>query len=154
MLRPFLVNSIAPGSEVISDALSGYPNAFAREDYTHNPVNVKRSGLRAHELLPGVHRLFSLVKRWLEGTHQGAVEPDHLQSYLDEFIFRFNRRNARQRGLLFLRLLERPVQVGPITYRDIIANPAPTQARRTPPGVREWPGTLAVPAAGRPWRSR
>ena len=62
---------------------------------------MRRSGAAAHTLLPGVHRLFSLAKRWLEGTHQGAVRPEHLQSYLDEFIFRFNRRNARRRGLLF-----------------------------------------------------
>gem|GEM_PF-1278769 len=102
-LREFITANIAPGSVVISDALSSYPNALAGPEYEHDPINVKSSGLQAHQLLPGVHRLFSLSKRWLEGTHQGRVEADHLQSYLDEFTFRFNRRTARQRGLLLLR---------------------------------------------------
>lgn len=152
-LRKFITDNIAPGSTVITDALSSYPAAMQTGEYEHNPINVKRSGLKAHELLPGVHRLFSLVKRWLEGTHQGAVDPDHLQSYLDEFIFRFNRRRAAERGLLFFRLLERTVEVGPITFRDLVAVPAPTGRKGTKPGVRHNPGTLAVPALDRPWRS-
>ena len=61
-------------------------------DYVHCPVNVARSGVQAHVLLPGVHRIASLAQRWLLGTHQGAVEGDPLQAYLDEFAFRFNRR--------------------------------------------------------------
>src|SRR5680860_371052 len=134
-LREFITANIAPGSIVISDALSSYPNALAGPDYEHDPINIKRSGLQAHQLLPGVHRLFSLSKRWLEGTHQGAVEGDHLQSYLDEFIFRFNRRTARQRGLLFLRLLERAVEAKPIRYLDIVANPRPADRPHRPPGV-------------------
>ena len=152
-LRSFITASIAPGSIVISDALSSYPNALAGPDYEHDPINIKRSGLQAHQLLPGVHRLFSLSKRWLEGTHQGAVEGDHLQSYLDEFIFRFNRRTARQRGLLFLRLLERAVEAKPIRYLDIVANPRPADRPHRPPGPRSWPGTLAVDPLDRPWRT-
>ena len=81
-LREFITANIGPGTTVISDALSSYPNALAGPDYEHDPINVKRSGLQAHQVLPGVHRLFSLSKRWLEGTHRGAVEGDHLQSYL------------------------------------------------------------------------
>ena len=109
-LHEFITANITPGSLVISDALSSYPNALAGSEYQHEPINIQRSGLKAHQLLPGVHRLFSLSKRWLEGTHQGAVEAEHLQSYLDEFIFRFNRRTAHKRGLLFLRLIERAVR--------------------------------------------
>lgn len=72
---------------------------------------------------------------------------------LDEFIFRFKRRNARERGLLFFRLLERTVEVGPITYRDLVAQPAPTGRKGKMPGQRGLPGTLAVPPLDRPWRS-
>ena len=71
-LREFIAASIAPGSVVISDALGSYPSALAGSEYEHNPINVKRSGLKAHQVLPGVHRLFSLAKRWLEGTHRAA----------------------------------------------------------------------------------
>lgn len=151
-LQKFIIDNVAPGTTVITDALNSYPSALQGLAYQHNPINVKRSGLRAHEMLPGVHRLFSLFKRWLAGTHQSGVDPDHLQSYLDEFIFRFNRRNASERGLLFFRLLERTVEVGPITYRDIVAQPAPTGRKGAKPGVRHNPGTLGVPKLDRPWR--
>ena len=73
----------------------------------------------AHIPLPGVHRVASLLKRWLLGTHQGAVKPAQLEHYLDEFVFRFNRRASRSRGLIFYRLLEQAVQADPITYRQI-----------------------------------
>ena len=152
-LHEFITANITPGSLVISDALSSYPNALAGSEYQHEPINIQRSGLKAHQLLPGVHRLFSLSKRWLEGTHQGAVEAEHLQSYLDEFIFRFNRRTAHKRGLLFLRLIERAVEADPIRYRDIVANPQPTGLTRTPPRRRQWPRTLAVDPLDRPWRA-
>jgi len=152
-LRAFVADNVAGGSLVISDALSSYPLALKGTDCEHDPINVKRSGLKAHELLPGVHLLFSLTKRWLEGTHQGAAGPQHLQSYLDEFIFRFNRRTSRRRGLLFLRLLERAVETGPITYRQLVAVPAPTKRPITPPGGRSLPRTLAQPRLDRPWRT-
>ena len=73
------------------------------------------------ELLPRVHRVASLLKRWLLGTHQGAVGPEHLDYYLDEFTFRFNRRRSASRGKLFFRLLEQAVQVGPLPYEAMIA---------------------------------
>ena len=71
--------------------------------------------------MPGVHRLASLLKRWLLGTHQGAVQPSQLDYYLDEFTFRFNRRTSRSRGLLFYRLLEQAVVTQPVTYQRIVA---------------------------------
>ncbi len=138
---------------MVSDALSSYSNAVAGPDYTHDPVNVKASGLPAHELLPGVHRVFSLLKTWLEGTHQGRVEPGHIQSYLDEFVFRFNRRHARQPGLLFLRLLERAVTAHPLQYNEMVVNHTPKRLPPVPPVKRRWPGTLAVDPLDRPWRS-
>jgi hypothetical protein len=70
--------------------------------------------------MPAVHRVASLLKRWLLGTHQGAVSADQLDCYLDEFAFRFNRRTSRSRGLLFYRLLEQAVVTGPQPYRAIV----------------------------------
>lgn len=151
-LRGFITANVAAGSTVVSDALASYPAAMADPDFHHEPINVKRSGLDAHQALPGVHRLFALVKTWIEGTHHGRIEPDHLQSYLDEFVFRFNRRHAARRGLLFLRLLECAVTAPPFYYRDMIANPRPRPAHPEPPGQRHWPGTLAVTPLDRPWR--
>lgn len=78
--------------------------------------------MQAHELLPAVHRVAALAKRWLLGTHQGAVKPAHLQAYLDELTFRFNRRHSRSRGMLFYRLLEQSVQSEPRTYRSLVAD--------------------------------
>ena len=66
-----------------------------------------------------MHRIASLLKRWLLGTHQGSVDPDHLQAYLEEFTFRFNRRHATHRGLVFRRLLEQMVATGPVRQREL-----------------------------------
>ena len=70
--------------------------------------------------LPRVHLVASLLKRWLLGTHQGAVSREHLDYYLDEFTFRFNRRNSSSRGKLFLRLAEQAVAVGPAPYKSMV----------------------------------
>jgi hypothetical protein len=67
--------------------------------------------------MPGVHVVASLLKRWLLGTHQGSVTAQHLDAYLDEFTFRFNRRHSRQRGMLFYRLLENAVVTAPTRFR-------------------------------------
>ena len=75
------------------------------------------SGLAAHEVIPAVHRVFSLVKRRLMGTMQGSVSSEHLQAYFDEWVFRFNRRHSRSRGLLFQTLLRQAVEGRPVTYR-------------------------------------
>ena len=74
----------------------------------------------ASELMPRVHRVMSLLKRWLLGTHQGAVSHKHLDYYLDEFTFRFNRRKSRSRGKLFYRLVQQAVAVNPATYKMIV----------------------------------
>jgi hypothetical protein len=78
---------------------------------------------QANELLPAVHRVAALCKRWLLGTHQGRVDAAHMQSYLEEFCFRFNRRHARARGLLFYRLLQYAAGAPPLTYRQLVADP-------------------------------
>jgi hypothetical protein len=74
----------------------------------------------ASELLPRVHRVASLLKRWLMGTHQGAVSHEHLDGYLNEYTFRFNRRNSRSRGLLFYRLLEQAVVTDTVSYKGLV----------------------------------
>jgi hypothetical protein len=104
----------------------------------------------AHVVMPGVHRIASLLQRWLLGTHQGAVTHVHLDAYLNEFTFRFNRRRSRRRGLLFFRLLQQAVAADPITYRSLIVNRKPTGRR---PSHASRPGRVATTeAAHRPWR--
>ena len=73
----------------------------------------------AHVTMPGVHRIAALLKRWLLGTHQGATTPEHLQAYLEEFTFRFNRRSSGSRGLVFRRLLEQAVVTQPVTEAEV-----------------------------------
>ena len=98
-LRSFLLDCVEPGSVIVTDGFASYPSAID-DDYGHRPFPVAGSGIQAHVVLPGVHRVASLVKRWLLGTHQGAVARDHLQAYLDEFAFRFNRRRSEFRDLI------------------------------------------------------
>ena len=74
----------------------------------------------AHVAMPGVHRIAALLKRWLLGTHQGAVSNKHLDYYLDEYTFRFNRRTSKARGLLFYRLLQQAVRTAPAPYRQFV----------------------------------
>lgn len=153
VLRNVLLAHVEPGSTVITDGWPSYPPACST-DYVHEPLVVSGSGHEAHELLPAVHRVASLVKRWLEGTHQGGVQPAHLQAYLDEFAFRFNRRRSRARAMLFYRLLEQSVQATPRTYRSLVAGVHPN--RRTlpvpPADKRVRCESLAGPQLDRPWR--
>ena len=118
-LLPFVREVVAPGSVVRTDGWSGY-NGLSDYGYTQDILVLSSSGDPAHVSMPGVHRVASLLKRWLLGTHQGSVLSNHLQSYLDEFTFRFNRRTSRSRGLVFRRLLEQAVITGPVTQADII----------------------------------
>jgi len=152
-LRSFLLDYVEPGSILITDGLSSYPGA-AGSDYAHNPTPVKGSGMKAHDLLPGAHRVASLVKRWLLGTHQGSVEEDHLQAYLNEFTFRFNRRHSRARGMLFYRLLQQAVETSPTSYKELVVSPKPrVENKPIPPKVRRIaPPSLQVAVPPRPWR--
>ena len=87
------------------------------------------SEVPAHVSMAGVHRVASLIKRWILGTHHGSVQPEHLDAYLDEFVFRFNRRTSASRGMLFYRLLQQAVITEPVTYDDVVRK-RPTPARR------------------------
>jgi hypothetical protein len=102
-----------------------------------------------HELLPGVHRVASLAKRWLLGTHQGSADEAHLQSYLNEFVFRFNRRRSRSRGMVFYRVLELAVAHDPVRYRELVVNPQPKRTPPTPPVTRGHPPSMDRPGAAR-----
>jgi transposase-like protein len=118
-LIPFARDSITPGAVIVTDGWRGY-SPLSKEGYKHDVLNIKESGKPAHKLLPRVHKVASLLKRWLLGTLQGGIHQKHLDYYLDEFAFRFNRRNSRSRGMLFYRLLQQAVAVEPVPYREII----------------------------------
>jgi transposase-like protein len=127
-LIPFVEDSIAPGSIIHTDGWPGYL-PLESKGYKHDVTIVTRKKKTASELLPRVHQVVALLKRWLMGTHQGAVSHKHLDYYLDEFTFRFNRRRSRSRGKLFFRLAQQAVSVGPVTGYEIIhaANAAKAQ---------------------------
>lgn len=118
-LHAFITASIDPGSTVVTDGWTGY-SGLVDLGYSHKIINLSKQRKSASDLLPCVHRVVSLLKRWLMGTHQGAVSHDHLDYYLDEFTFRFNRRTSKYRGKLFYRLLEQAVQTPPASYDKII----------------------------------
>jgi transposase-like protein len=117
-LIDFITDSVEPGSVIYTDGQGGYQQVAAN-GYKHEVIKFHNTKLKAHEELPGVHRVASLTKRWLLGTHHGGMQHKHLDYYLDEFVFRFNRRKSDARGLLFYRLLEGAVATRPIT-RDLI----------------------------------
>ncbi len=102
------------------------------------------------KLLPGVHRIAALAKRWLLSTHQGAVHIEHLPAYLDEFCFRFNRRRSRSRGLVFYRVLQLAIGHDPVRYQQLIARSKPKTVRPAPPGNRGHPPSLDRPAPDDP----
>jgi transposase-like protein len=116
-LLAFVQDAVVPKAVVITDGLPSYlglPDLGYRHDR-----RVQLGSEDAEALLPRVHRVASLLKRWLLGTHQGAVSREHLDYYLDEFTFRFNRRTSRHRGKLFLRLLEQALAVDPVPYATL-----------------------------------
>ncbi len=116
----FIEENIEPGSTVITDGWSGYSALSNNDKYRHDIKRISGSGQEAHELLPHVHMVDSLVKRWLNGTHQGKVSPKHLPHYLDEFAFRFNRKMSTYRGKLFYRLIQQAIDTPPMPFNEII----------------------------------
>jgi hypothetical protein len=117
-LVPFVCDVVAQGAVIRTDGWGGY-NALNDHRCMHERTVLSSSPDPAHVSMPGVHRVASLVKRWMLGTHQGSVTPEHLQSYLEEFTFRFNRRIAGNRGLVFQRLLQQAVATRPVTEADV-----------------------------------
>ena len=118
-LRPFVQGSVVPGSVVHTDGWNGY-SGLAAAGYKHQVTVIKSGAEPAHEVMPRIHMVASLLKRWLIGTHQGGIQHQHLDYYLDEFTFRFNRRRSQARGLLFHRLAQQAVAVPPAPYHTIV----------------------------------
>jgi transposase-like protein len=118
-LHEFIAQSIEPGSTVRTDGLPSYLDLVG---YIHDR-QVQRTQPEGEHLLPRDHLVISLFKRWLMGTHQGAASQDHLDDYLNEFTFRFNRRKSASRGKLFFRLAQQAVQVPPAPYAALISQP-------------------------------
>lgn len=110
-LIPAIRDSVEPGSTVRTDGWSGY-NPLEKEGYKH--IIARPSEEIGKNLLPLANRIASLLKRVWGGTHQGAIRSSHLDYYLDEFTFRFNRRTSRSRGKLFYRLMQQTVAISPV----------------------------------------
>src|SRR4051812_42973309 len=119
-LEGFLAANVAKPATVATDGWRGYLGLPA-DGYDHEPVSSSASRGDAALRLPGIHLVFGLAKRWLLGTHHGAVSGKHLPAYLDEYVFRFNRRTARSISHRFARLLEQATLTPPATYRAIVA---------------------------------
>jgi transposase-like protein len=148
-LLPFIDEAIELGTSVHTDGWQAYWKLGDR-GYEHERTVMRQQSDPAHVVMPGVHRVASLLQRWLLGTHQGRVSHEHLDAYLNEFTFRFNRRRSRRCGMLFYRLLEQAVAADPVTYRALVVNPRPTGRR---PALASSPGRVAaVAAVERPWR--
>ena len=154
-LQAFVRDHVQPGTKVITDGAWGYVG-LEKQGYTHERRSQEAARARGEDLgklLPAVHRVASLVKRWLLGTHQGGTNDAHLPAYLDEFVFRFNRRTSRNRGMLFFRVLELAARHEPVRYADLIASRRVWKKPPRPPGSWGHPPSLDLPAANRPWRA-
>lgn len=117
-LQTFIQESVEPDSIVHTDGWTGY-SGLNSKGYRHKIIVLARKRKSPSDLLPHVHRIASLLKRWLMGTHQGAISNEHLNYYLDEYVFRFNRRTSKYRGKLFYRLVQQAVQTPPVTFSRI-----------------------------------
>lgn len=115
-LIPAILENVDLGSSVRTDGWNGYIG-LSSKGYDH--IVARQSGNVGENLLPLAHRVAALLKKWLQGTHQGAVRGSHLDYYLDEFTFRFNRRNSQSRGMLFFRLVQQAVNIEPVRGKDI-----------------------------------
>ena len=116
-LKKFIIENIETGSNLITDGWKGY-TGISKSGYQHE-IEDKTKLLDGEEILPNVHRIASLLKRWLLGTHQNYIGEEYLSYYLDEYTFRYNRRKSNSRGLLFQRLVEQGVLHEPVEYKSI-----------------------------------
>ena len=115
-LKKFIADHVEAGSEMVAD---GWKSYLKIEGYKHTRVR-KEESPDEENLLPNAHRVASLLKRWLLGTHQNYITGNKTQNYLDEFVFRYNRRKSASRGLLFQRVMEQAVKHKPVKYSEII----------------------------------
>lgn len=119
-LLDFIETNVQRGSIIHTDGFSAY-NDIGRYGWVHRVTNMSAADAEeAHVAMPHAHRVASLLKRWLLGTHQGGMSREQLDYCCDEFVFRFNRRSSRSRGLLFYRLMEGAVATDPHPYKDLL----------------------------------
>ena len=116
-LHGFIAEAIEPGSAVQTDGLQAYRDL---KGYSHDRLVQRHQPADTEHLLPRAHRVVSLLKRWLLGAHQGAIGNEHLDDYLDEFTFRFNRPKSASRGKLFYRLARQTVEVDPVPFAKLV----------------------------------
>ena len=128
-LLGFVQEAVEPEAVVITDGLQSYRGLPAL-GYRHERRIIRGSDESPEAVLPRVHRIASLLKRWLLGTQQGAVSREHLDYYLDEFTFRFNRRTSRHRGKLFYRVLQQAVVLDPVPYTAMVKGVRGQQSQR------------------------
>lgn len=119
-LTQFITTHIEIGSTIITDGWTGYSDV-SKKGYEHQVQRLEEKE-NDEQMLPNAHRVASLLKRWLIGTHQNYVSPHRLQNYLEEFVFRYNRRKSNSRGLLFQRIMEQAVKHNPVKYQEIMSN--------------------------------
>jgi len=119
-LVTFVKHVVEPGSIVITDGWKGYAG-LKQEGFKHRPRLINANGKTVSFLLPRAHRVASLLRRWLMGTHQGALSREQLDTYLEEFTFRFNRRTSRYRWKLFYGLVSQAVSIEPAPYSRLAA---------------------------------
>lgn len=117
-LMAFIQEAVVPGSVVITDGLPVYMNV-ARLGYIHQPRIPKSGREEASKLMPRIHHAASLFKRWVLGIHHGSFSKRQLSFYLDEYVFRFNRRRSADRGQLFYRLAQQSVAIEAMTLDEI-----------------------------------
>ena len=115
----FICDYVAKGAKVHTDDWNGY-NGVQAAGYSHRVTPIQGDPERAIKFFPHVHLIASLLKRWLGATHQGAVQKKHLQVYLDEYVFRFNRRRSKHVGKIFRRLVEQIAMHKAKSYKEIV----------------------------------
>ena len=123
-LHPFVQDCVEPGSTIHTDGWLGHSGLDTR-GYLREITKLRGRSKDASALMPRVHRIASLLKRWLLDTHQGAGAHQHLPYYLDEFTFRFNRRKSKSRGKLFFRLMQQTATTPPATYDAMVKGSKP-----------------------------
>jgi transposase-like protein len=130
-LHSFIEDCIEPGSTLHTDGWQGYAG-LEKKGYAREITVLRGRRKEASVTMPRVHRIAALLKRWMLGTHQGAISHEHLVYYLDEFTFRFNRRTSKSRGNLFYRLVQQAVATGPVSYGAMVEHSKSLRGRTLP----------------------
>ena len=123
-LKAFADDEIAADAHVTTDGLASY-NTRSLGERPHDAIVQTKAERREADAVQGCHWTISLLKRWLIGTHAGAVKPKHLQAYLDEFAFRYNRRKTNGVARIAARVIESLVATPPLTMRNLIDQTRP-----------------------------